>query len=148
MRIQNINMAVPVGRPATPDTATETIEAEVSTEMDALRERCVQTVRQRSRFAFNQRQRTLRQQQLDVELKGIVKKLASAACSDIADRNIRADMRVRLYTDLTTIAQAISTELEELGIRRRRLRKWLYLSVPPTLLAASIGAGVWIIGLA
>ena len=142
MRIQNVNMAVPVGQPTANDA--EALDTEISTEMDALRERCVQAIRQRSRFSLSTRQRELRTQQFDVELKGIVKKLASTACSDIADRGIRTDIRVRLYTDLSTIAQAISTEVEATSLRQRRWRKWTRAGFMAAVFTISLGMWLWL----
>ncbi len=147
MRIQNVNMAVPVGSPAARNTDHEEIEAELSAEMHALQDRCIHAVRQRSRLTFTQQQRHLRQQQFDVELKGIVKRLASSACSNIADRDVKADLRARLYTDLSTVAQTISKEAAAAGERHRRLKIWWGSAVMLMLTIAGVGVWLWQAGM-
>lgn len=145
MRIHNVNMAVPVGRP--PASEREQLDAELTTEMQALRERCIQMIRQRGRFAFTERQRVLQQQQFEVEVKGIVKKLASAACVGISNRDMRTHARVKLYTDLSTIAQALTLEVELISARRRRRQQWLRAAVLLLNVAVGLVLYWWLAGL-
>jgi hypothetical protein len=140
MRIQNVDMAVPVGRPAM--AAADNIQAELSTEMEALRQRCAHAIRQRCGRAWTAQQRTSRSNQFEVELKGIVKKLASTACSDISDRDARARMRISLYTDLSAIAQTICSEIDASHLRGRRRFRWLGGAL--LLAALCVSAAVWI----
>ena len=140
MRIHNVDMAVPVGRPA--DTADDTIESEISAELEALRQRCARAVRQRCGWAWTAQQRTTRQQQFEVELKGIVKKLASTACSDVPDRDARASMRINLYTDLSAVAHTICGEIDASNQRERRRIKWLGGAL--LLAALTVSSAVWI----
>jgi hypothetical protein len=135
MQIEDVDMSVPVGQPgrATPDD----LEAEVSATVQALQERCITVVRQRSRWAFTRRSRVASQQQFTLELKGLIKKLASTACSDIRDRDAKATMRIRLYGDLSAVAQALCDEMEAISRRRRLQQSWL-LGI---LLVVALGTG-------
>ena len=141
MSIQNVNMAVPVGRPSA--AQDKAIESEVDAELEALRERCVQAVRQRMQPARTARQRDSRQHQFDTALKGIVKRLASAACNDIEDRDAKAAMRVRLYTDLSTVAQSICTEVDDISRHQRRKQLWARCAFALVPVALGIAAWYW-----
>ena len=144
MRIHNVNMAVPVGQPDRDTTTTETLASEVDAEMQALKMRCIQAVQQRGQWAFTQRQRQATQRQFDAELKNIVKKLASTACSDIADRDTKTQMRVRLYTDLSTVASALSTEVDSQINRTRQRKKWISAAAGVLLIGFTNAAWMWL----
>ena len=140
MHIENVDMAVPVGHPGTP--AAGDLETNISPEMAALRERCVNVVQQRYKRVFTARTRMARKRQFEVELKGIIKKLASTACIGIPDRDIKASVRIRLYTDLCTVTQAFCDEIEALGQRRRRRNRWLRAAMLLTVLATGVAFGL------
>ena len=118
MHIEDVDMAVPVGHPGT--SAARDLETEISADMAALRERCVNVVQQRYKRTFTARNQMARKRQFEVELKGIIKRLASTACIGIPDRDIKANVRIRLYTDLCIVAQAFCDEMEAIGQRRCR----------------------------
>lgn len=143
MQIQHIDMSVPVSGDATereestPAKATRESSRESSTEqssessradadLDVLAQALVHAVRQRGAFSWTQQGRASRREQSSREIKGIVKRLASASAAVVKDRSCRREVRVRIYADALAMINALTAAQEVQQSRSRTVRRWCW----------------------
>ena len=139
MQIQNIDMSVPVGQ-GTADPQ-EQAAVEVAADEAALGNLIAVTLeamRERTRFAWTAQSRSRRRDQFEREIKSIVKRLASSSASVISDRNGRAEVRVRLYADLSSLAGAVIAEIDHREARVRLLRKCAWIGAVGLVIAGAV----------
>lgn len=129
MTIENINMAVPVGRDPVAVVLNDPAAAELASEaaeLESLTHGLLQAIRKLDKAAWSQKARARQQNQFDVEIKGLVKRLASSIASVIPDRQGRSDIRVRIYSDLIAMVSSASKDIASRSARRRTLRHWMW----------------------
>jgi hypothetical protein len=129
MTIENINMAVPVGRDPVPVVLNDPAAAELASEaaeLESLTHGLLQAIRKRDKTVWSQKARARQQNQFDVEIKGLVKRLATSIASVIPDRQGRSDIRVRIYSDLIAMLSAASKDITSRSARRQILRHWMW----------------------
>lgn len=124
MRIQNINMAVPVAS-GTPDDSDEALREEIAVEeaqLNHLIVACLEAVKRRHRWVWSGKARAANEEQFKRELKGIVKRWVSTSTEMVNDRDTRGRLRVRQYSELVALALNMSADTDERAARRHR---WL-----------------------
>ena len=136
MAIQHIDMAVPVGSAADEKRAGERAEAELA-ELEAMQARLRSLVRSTCGLNWRPGTRARHQQQFGIEIRALIKKFASSQAADINERNDRASVRARLYTELLALARDLE---EDVGLRQA-----LFMTRLTRVLA---GAAVLIVALA
>ena len=122
MRIQNINMAVPVGSSAV-DDGDEAVREEIAIEeaqLNHLIVACLEAVKKRHRWAWSSKARAAAEEQFKRELKGIVKRWISTSTEMVADRDTRGRLKVRQYSELVALALNMSSEADVRSARRYR----------------------------
>ncbi len=82
----------------------------------------LQAARARGRISCRQRQRQKRLEQFEQTVKTLVKRIATEASSDIADRSERLDVRTRIYSGVMVLAKAISHDQRAMLDRSRTSR--------------------------
>ncbi len=116
MAIQHIDMAVPVGSAADDKRSGARAEADLA-ELEAMQVRLRSLVRSTCGLDWRRGARAQHRQQFGIEIRALIKKFASSQAAEIKDRNDRANVRARLYTELLALAQ----DLEEDVGRRQAL---------------------------
>ncbi len=134
MAIQHIDMAVPVGSAAGEKRAGEGAEADLVA-LEALQARLRTLVRHTSSLSWRRETRARHRQQFATEIRALIKKFASSQAAEIKDRNDRASVRARLYTELLALAQDLEADAGE-----RRERVLLHMSRVAAAVAALIVA--------
>lgn len=147
MQIQHIDMSVPVSGDA-PEreentsgkassesprqlsngalTGPTSEQSRTNVDLDALAQALVRAVRQRSGLAWTERGRILKREQSSREIKGIIKRLASASAAVVKDRSCRREVRIRIYADALAMVSALTTAQDLQQARSRTVRRWCW----------------------
>jgi hypothetical protein len=99
----------------------------------------VQAARKRDSFAFTKRQRARRIEQFEGSIKAIVSQAAADASALVGDRNVRSEMRGRIYRNIMTLVREIAIDQLAMRERTRRVTRWS-LAIAAAGLGATIGA--------
>ena len=144
MAIQHIDMAVPVGSTGDDKRSGERADADLA-ELEAMQARLRTLVRETCGLTWRQGTRAQHQQQFGTEIRALIKKFASSQAGEIKDRNDRASVRARLYTELLALAQDLE---EDVGHRQALfMHRWTRVLAAAAALIVLLSSALLILSL-
>ena len=126
MTIQNINMSVPVGVPRVDNSSDEDVASEAA-EVQQIIHNVVAAWQSRCRPSWKNATRRQRRLEFDRDMKAAVKRLSVSVASVVEEREARASVRVRVYSDLRALVDSLEHQLTAAERRHRNRWRWMLL---------------------
>jgi hypothetical protein len=124
MRIQTIEMSVPVGADSTDDEQSDDQFSTDNEQLEWLVSAFTGAHHKCHLFAWSAKAKAAQLDQFEREIKGIVKRWATVTTDAIADRNTRKQLRVRIYQDLMLFAHEVIADMNTRRVRQYGVRYW------------------------
>lgn len=97
-------------------------------ELERMARAFLAAARSRDRLALTERTRRRRQENFELQLKRLVKTVASETAGTVPDRRARADVRTRIYAAMTVVVRLAAQDQRRTARRARLVLRWAMAS--------------------